>query len=385
MNLRDKLKAVDKPRKPASTAAEPAFTDCWAKEQTRPLTAFPGAFRLQRKTITLMQGETEPPLPANLDPTRILYLDTETTGLAGAGTVAFLVGLGWLAEDGFHVLQLMIRDYPEERFLLQRVAEIASRFDVICSFNGRTFDVPLLRDRFLMNRIRTDCLDKPHIDLLFIARRVWKLRLKRCNLAHLEEEILGAPREEDIPGAEVPQRFFSYLKTGDFRLLQDVLEHNAQDIASLCTLLCHMTRIYEHPEEQMHMEDLFSMGASLEKYHHNEEARCCWRLCDHGKMRAQGQLRLAQSWRRAGERSEAVAVWQSMAARHEGGVIPLVELAKHYEHVARDISRALDYTRQALAIMAEPTLLESVTVQQTRNALQYRYDRLKRKLDQQRR
>ena len=295
--------------------------------------------------------------------------------------MAFLVGLGWLAEDGFHVQQLMIRDYPEERFLLQHLAETARRFDAVCSFNGRTFDVPLLRDRFLMNRIRTDCLDLPHIDLLFIARRVWKLRLKRCNLGHLEEEILGAPRQDDIPGAEVPQRFFSYLKTGDFRLLEDVLTHNAQDIASLCTLLCHMTHIYEHPEQQLHMEDLFSMGAALEKYHHNEEARHCWELVDSGAMRAQGQLRLAQSWRREGQREEAVAIWQQMVQRHEGGVEPLIELAKYCEHVAKDIPRAMEYTRRAISLMAEPTLTESDAVQRTRNALQYRYDRLKRKLD----
>ncbi|MBR4082388.1 MAG: ribonuclease H-like domain-containing protein [Clostridia bacterium] len=379
MNLRDKLRLVASQPKPQP--AQPTFTDCWTKEELRPLTDFPGAFGLQRDTLTLMQGEIDPPLPEPLDPRRILYLDTETTGLAGAGTVAFLVGLGWLAEDGFHVQQLMIRDYPEERFLLQHLAETARRFDAVCSFNGRTFDVPLLRDRFLMNRIRTDCLDLPHIDLLFIARRVWKLRLKRCNLGHLEEEILGAPRQDDIPGAEVPQRFFSYLKTGDFRLLEDVLTHNAQDIASLCTLLCHMTHIYEHPEQQLHMEDLFSMGAALEKYHHNEEARHCWELVDSGAMRAQGQLRLAQSWRREGQREEAVAIWQQMVQRHEGGVEPLIELAKYCEHVAKDIPRAMEYTRRAISLMAEPTLTESDAVQRTRNALQYRYDRLKRKLD----
>ena len=127
------------------------------------------------------------------------------------------------------------------------------------------------------------------------------------------------------------------------------------------------------------------MGAALEKYHHNEQARRCWKLVDSGSMRAQGQLRLAQSWRREGQREEAVSVWEGMIARHEGGATPYVELAKHYEHVAKDLPRALEYTRRAIALIAEPTLLDSVTVQQTRNALQYRYDRLKRKLDQQRR
>jgi len=107
-------------------------------------------------------------------------------------------------------------------------------YDAICTFNGRTFDVPLLRDRFLMNRMDDSCLDKPHIDLLHMARRVFKLRLQRCNLGKLEEAVLGIPRFDDLPGAQVPQRFFDYLKTGNFDLLTDVLEHNAQDVASLC-------------------------------------------------------------------------------------------------------------------------------------------------------
>ena len=377
MNLRDKLKAIERPKvKITVTPTEPpkpVFTDCWRTESTHR----PSEYPISRETVMLMQGDD---MPADFAAERILYLDTETTGLAGAGTVAFEVGLGWQAADGFHVRQLVMRDYPEEKFLLEEIIRIAEGFNVICTFNGKTFDLPLLRNRFIMNRIRTNVLDKPHIDLLHIARRVWKLRLQRCNLTNLEEALLGVPRVDDLPGAMVPERFFSYLKTGDFHLLDDVLEHNEQDIVSLQNLLCHMCRMYENPEQLRFDEDVYSMGVALERFRHPEEARRCYQLAG-GRMHAQGQEKLAASYRRSGNRAEAAEVWQEMIRRREGGVTPYVELAKYYEHSERDVPAALDMVRQAIAMMAEPSLFDSPSVQEERNALQYRYDRLKRKLD----
>ena len=374
MNLRDKLKAVGGAPKPAAARQ---FTDCWQRTEEREAEDFPHAFDVQRQTVMLMQGED---MPENFDIRRVLFLDTETTGFMGAGTVAFLIGIGWLEDDGFTVRQYLMRDYPEEKFQLERLEDDLGRFDVICTFNGRSFDVPLLRDRFLMNRMRADCLDKPHIDLLHIARRVWKLRLKKCNLGHLEEAVLGIAREGDIPGAEVPQRYFDYLKTGQFDLLRDVITHNAQDIASLCVLLGRMAHMYEHPEDNLPSEDVYSMGVALERMKHPEEARKCYRLALNGCMRTQGQLKLAVNYRRTGDKAQAKEIWQAMVIRHEGGVTPYIELSKHYEHVEKDIPSALEMTRRALMLLAEPTLFDDQAVQETRNAVQYRYDRLKNRL-----
>lgn len=375
MNLRDKLKAVSAAPKPAQPVKQ--FTDCYLRTEERDLGDFPHAFDVRRETVMLMQGED---MPGDFDIRRVLFLDTETTGFMGAGTVAFLIGVGWITDEGFTVRQYLMRDYPEEKFQLERLVDDLARFDVVCSFNGRSFDVPLLRDRFLMNRMKPTCLEKPHIDLLHIARRVWKLRLKKCNLGHLEEAVLGICRVGDIPGAEVPQRFFNYLKTGQFALLNEVIEHNAQDIASLCVLLAHMAHMYEHPEEARYGEDVFSMGVALEHMKHPEEARKCYRLAMNGCMRTQGQLRLAVNYRRAGDRSQAKEIWQAMVIRHEGGVTPYIELAKHYEHVEKDIPSALEMTRRAMMLLAEPTLFDTEAVQETRNAVQYRYDRLKSRL-----
>lgn len=382
MNLRDKLRAMDSPKKKVNAPNERHYTACWEKAETQPLSDFPNAMALCRNTVALMLGATQPPLPEKLDPQKILYLDTETTGLAGgAGTVAFLVGLGRLTADGFVIRQYMMRDYPEERFVLEKVAHAMAACDTVCTFNGRTFDLPLLRDRFLMNRMPPRCLEKPHIDLLPMARRVWKLRLKKCTLSHLEEAVLGAPRLGDLPGSEAPKRYFDYLKTGQFCLLQEVLEHNAQDIASLCTLLSAMATLYEHPESHPFEQDLFSMGIALERFHHPEEARRCYHLASRGVTRTSSQLHLAQVWRRSGQRQEAVAVWQGMVRRHEGGIVPYVELAKHYEHTERNIALALDMTRRAMLLLAEPTLWDSEETLAQRTALEHRYARLKRKCE----
>lgn len=186
---------------------------------------------------------------------------------------------------------------------------------MLCTFNGKSFDIPLIRSRFLMNRIRTDCLDKPHIDLLHIARRVWKLRLKQCSLGRLEEEILGQGRTDDLPGSEAPKRFFEYLKSGDFSLIEDVRKHNEQDVASMVTLLAHMHRVYQTPEQLGYAQDLLAMGNALQRTKHADEARRCYRLIPSGRFHAQGQLRLAGSWKKSGQKDEAAEVWHQMIRR----------------------------------------------------------------------
>ena len=376
MNLRDKLRAVGgtggKPR-----PAEPASTDCRHFAVYRPAEEFPGAYSLSADTLRMMSGLD---IPCALDPRKILYLDTETTGLGGSGTVAFLVGMGYLTDEGFEVHQFLMRDYPEEPYLLRHVAAGLGRFDVLCTFNGTTFDVPLLESRFLMNRMDRGCLMMPHLDLLHLCRRLWKLRLGRCNLGRLEEVILGKPREEDLPGSEVPQRYFTYLKTRQTELLDDILRHNAQDIASLCVLLNHMADLYRHPEKIRFSEDVYSMGRALEKLNRTEDARRCYRLARRGRMGDAAGSALAVSYRRAGEREQAVQVWRDMIRERRGGVRPYIELAKYEEHTRRDIPAALALTEQAMIRLSEPTLREGETVQLLRNELQYRHQRLERRL-----
>lgn len=376
MNLMDKLRAVGGTAgKPAAPAE--ASTDCRHFAVYRPPEDFPGAFDLTAETLRLMSDRE---IPGDLDPRKILYLDTETTGLGGSGTVAFLVGMGYLTDSGFEVHQFLLRDYPEEPFQLRHVAAGLGKFDVLCTFNGTTFDVPLLESRFLMNRMDRSCLDMPHLDLLHMCRRLWKLRLGRCNLGRLEEVILGQPRTDDIPGSEVPERYFTYLKTKRIELLEDVLKHNAQDIMSLCVLLNHMADLYLHPEKIRFSEDVYSMGRALERINRTENARHCYRLARRGRMGDSAGTALAMSYRRSGDREQAAEIWREMVRERRGGVQPYVELAKYEEHVRRDPKAALDWTEKALFLLSEPVLREGGTVQETKNELQYRRQRLLRKL-----
>lgn len=379
MNLRDKLRALDnKPSASVVSSTVPVFTDCSHQMTVRPLDEFPDAFSLCRETLMLMQRE---PVPELFDPRRILYMDTETTGLTGSGSVAFLVGLGWLTDHGFEIHQFLIRDYPEEPFLLQHLQAGFKRFDLLCTFNGKSFDIPLLKTRFLMNRMDPEALDLPHLDLLHLSRRLWKLRLAKCNLGNLEELILGKPRTDDLPGNEVPDRYFRYLKTGQISLLDDVLRHNAQDIASLCILLSHMASLYMHPENIRYDEDLFSMGRFLEKDHHLPEAQRCYRLSA-GRLRVKAGMALASTYRRTGKQEEASKLWHQMIRNGQGGITPYIELAKYLEHVQKDIPAAMEITRQALVRISEPSLRQLRSVQEAKNELQYRYERLKRKFNQ---
>ena len=378
MNLKDKIRAVGGSTGTRKNPPEETSTDCRHFAVYRPAEEFPGALELTAETLRMMSDRE---IPDGLDPRRILYLDTETTGLGGSGTVAFLVGMGWLTDQGFEVHQFLMRDYPEEPFLLKHVAAGLDRFDVLCTFNGTTFDVPLLESRFLMNRMdRERLLALPHLDLLHMCRRLWKLRLGRCNLGHLEEVILGKPRVDDLPGSEVPQRYFTYLKTKQMSLLDDILKHNAQDIASLCVLLNHMADLYLHPEKIRFSEDVYSMGRALERINRTENARHCYRLARRGRMGDSADAALAMSYRRGGEREQAAEVWREMIRDRRGGIVPYVELAKYEEHVRRDIPAALELTEKALLLISEPTLREGKTVQESKNELQYRRQRLIRKL-----
>ncbi len=377
MNLLDKLRAIDHKTESAAKAPEKTFHDCYIRQEIRPPEEFPDQDMIRPELLRLLQSQDMP----GTDPPSILYLDTETTGLGGGtGTVAFEIGCGHMEPQGFVLKQYVMRDYPEEIYVLQELEKELDQSDIICTFNGKSFDVPLLRSRFLMNRMNPSCLDLPHLDLLHLSRRIWKLRLQSCTLSRLEEEILGTPRLDDLPGSEAPQRYFTYLKTGDFSLLDKVLEHNAQDVASMCVLLGLLCARYDRPMDVEHAEDLYSMGIALDREQHADRARSVYSMVPDGKLHPGAQNRLALSYRRYGNMDEAIRIWQSMIRNREGGVEPYIHLAKYYEHRAGDPDKALEYTRQAMSLLAEPSLPSDKSVQEIRNALQYRYDRLKRKL-----
>ncbi|MDR0896420.1 MAG: ribonuclease H-like domain-containing protein [Oscillospiraceae bacterium] len=334
-DLRARLKAVaDKPQKPQNIAT------CEVIEASMPA---PKGLGDVTETHLRRLGFNAP-----WDAKRALFLDTETTGLRGAGTVAFLVGVGWLSGDQFIVRQYLMRDYPEEADLLAQLAALLPGFDCIISFNGKSFDVPLLADRFTMQRLRVDFARFAQLDLLHAARRTWRLRLGSCTLGRVEELVLGIPRDHDLPGAEVPERYFRFLKTGERALLDDILAHNLQDVRTLALLLSHLARVYASPDAQQSMLDVFSAGRALERYGEAALARRCFQVASVSELSRQARFALAQSYRKQQDFHRAAEVYRGLIARGEGGADAYTALAVLLEHRLGDAPGALLVTERAM-------------------------------------
>ena len=363
LSLREKLKAASA-QKPK--AAKQAAVDCLTRETAVPLSQFDLPMELPGETLTLLQGQEFPTCRRE----EICFLDTETTGLShGAGTVAFLVGVGFFTADAFCVRQYLMRDYDEEVFVLQNVARHMEQSKMLCTFNGATFDLPLLETRYTMQRMRDSFFPRPHVDLLPVSRRVWKLRLKKCNLTRLEEAVLGMERQDDLPGSLVPERYFAFLKSRDLGLLEDILRHNVQDIISLAHILDRLMRLHDTPLLSQQPEDLFSLGKIYEKRGKHEGARMCYRAADQGSMSLLARGKMADSYRRAGEWEAASDVYGRMIADRQGGIGPLIAMAKICEHRTRDYAAAIEYTRRAILLAADRPDSDMA-------ALQKRYQRL---------
>lgn len=381
-NLRERLMAVasPKPQQPAAPVknTEPFF----CREHVVPIGELCG---VERTTFDEIRAIDPLYSGKSWEISRVLFLDTETTGLSGgAGTVAFEIGIGFIEQRGMVIRQYIMRDYSEEAAMLTEIASLLQRFDTVVTFNGKSFDLPLLESRFVMNRIRIQITQMPHLDLLHAARRVYKLRLKRCNLASLEEAVLGQQRDDDLPGAQVPQRYFDYIKTREFSLLEDVLRHNLDDVKSLAALTGHLCTVFRMPEAVIHDEDLFGIGRTLMRSGHVQKARTCFRMIGRGSMAAQAQLHLAVSHKKEKEWMQVVSTCQDMISCGLGGVWPYIELSKYYEHIAKDNARALRYANSAL-IYALNTLSLKDEDENHLDAIRRRIERLKKKQKRSRR
>lgn len=379
-SLSDKLRMIDSStKKPADPAPAPAPPQgCYHGSHRFPLDTFTGLGQASAPVLSEIFGF---PFPPRVRPEDFLFLDTETTGLSGgAGTVAFEVGLGYVSGSRFVVEQYLMRDYPEEAFMLEKVGALMQAFPVLVTFNGRTFDAPLLESRFLMNRMRGPYVSALHADVLAQARRVWKLRLGRCSLQRLEAAVLGVEREDDLPGQDVPKTYFTYLQNRDFGPIERILTHNRQDIVSLAQLFFTLCRLHEKPDTIAEPQDLFALARALEKRGMADKAKKCYRLAARDALRPDAFSALAAQEKREGNPRRAARLYAAMLARGDDPVTACEGLAKLCEHQLHSPQEALAYTRQALLLLSEPGLSESEAVQLRRNALQYRYARLRRNL-----
>jgi len=297
-------------------------------------------------------------------PDRWAFLDTETTGLAGGtGTYAFLVGVGRITPEGFRLKQFFMRDYGEEASLLAALAAHLEDFDVLITYNGKTYDQPLLETRYRMARARPPFSRLGHLDLLAGARRLWKLRLESCRLVDLENQILGVERQGDLPGEMIPYVYFEYLHTGEIDRLAPVFHHNAIDILTLACLTAIVPWAFRSPADAplRHGADFVGLGRWLRQNEQHEDATALFRraidlgLRDELLFRTMWDLALVE--KRLGRAAAALAVFTDLAASpNPFRVAALEELAKYYEHTERNYGMALEFTRAALEFGETPEL-----------------------------
>lgn len=280
---------------------------------------------------------------------QIAFIDTETSGLAGGtGTYAFLVGLGFFKDDSFHVMQFFMRDPGMEPALLAALADWMSAFQAIVTFNGKSFDLPLLKTRYVLNGLPYPFEKVEHLDLLHLARRLWRNRLESRAMGDLERTILGFTRDqEEVPGYLIPEYYFNYLRTGDARPLEGVFYHNTIDIVSLAALFNYMGTILESPGSAdlpsldiAAIAKLYEDGGRLEDAASLYEASLAMGLPEQFFIRT--LERFAFLRRKQGKLELAAGLWQKAA--QYGDLAAFVELAKYFEHNKRDIASALEWS-----------------------------------------
>ena len=329
-------------------------------------------------SVQVLAGEVDFP---GFDLGSTVFLDTETTGLAGgSGTAAFLVGVGFVDGDRFRVRQYFMRDYHEEPAQLLALAADLARFSSLVTFNGKMFDVPLLEARYALQRARFPLDGVPHLDLLHPARRLWKARLESCRLQSLEGALLHVRRNGDVPGEEIPRIYFDYVRRRDPRALARIFHHNRLDILSLAALSALASQWVAETGWADDPRDIVSLGRVLERAHLHERSaeeylRAATPLAPEAPRRF-ALLRLAAQAKRDGAYETAVGLWEEAATAGEWTAFR--ELAVYYEHRVRDVERALREVERGLACLGS---MESPIARRAEDDFTRRRTRLVRKLD----
>jgi len=327
----------------------------------------------------------------DFNPVKACYVDTETTGLAGgAGTVAFLVGLGYFAGDAFMLEQCFMRDYDDEGPMLAYLADRFAQFECVVSYNGKSFDLPLLRTRFVQHRLSTPFAEAAHYDLVHAVRRVWKKRLSDCSLSNIERLVLDFHREGDVPGYLIPQIWQEYLETRDARPLEGVFYHHAMDILSLAALAGHLSQclaaeagpVFHHAEDQLSVIRLYYKNKEyVSVVEHARAFLDTSRVSD--DLRRETLSLLGNATKRLGQYDAMYDAWKTLHEEFPTDSSGAAELAKFLEHQFRNPREAARVCRETLDALFKEQGPAGVTGDIQVSALRGRLKRLEAKLERQ--
>lgn len=296
-----------------------------------------------------------------LDLSTALFLDLETTGLAGGtGTIPFLVGLAYYRDDRFKVTQFFLNEMAEEDRLVREFDRFVREmgFKSIVTYNGKAYDVPLVETRFALHRMPCPLRGMPHLDFLFSARSLWKHRYDSCRLFDLAQQIVQAERSEDIPGAEIPTRYFQYIRSGDFGLIDPILYHNQEDLLSLLGVVVAGAILVERHREAGAGDamDLYGVANLFERSGDTATAAALLQqaLSRGGSLTAEAshvaRRKLSHHFKKAKDWDRALPFWQEMAAGEAVDCDCFRELAMYFEHTAKDYGEAIRVATEGLAV-----------------------------------
>lgn len=299
-----------------------------------------------------------------LDLSTAVFLDLETTGLSGGtGTVPFLVGLAYYRDERFNVTQFFLNEMAEEDRLVRELAQfvVDMGFKSVVTYNGKAFDLPLVETRFALLRTPCPLRGLPHLDFLFSARSLWKHKYDSCRLFNLAQQIVQAERSEDIPGAEIPLRYFQYIRSGDFSLIDPILYHNQEDLLSLLGVIVAGAILVERNREaaargEGDAMDLYGVARLFERAGDTATSAALLEKALAGgrgltsEVSLVARRKLSHHFKKNKDWDKALPFWREMAAGDGVDCDCFRELAMYFEHTARDYDEAIRVAAEGLAL-----------------------------------
>lgn len=315
-----------------------------------------------------------------------IFIDTETTGLSqSAGTFAFMVGVGFIQEDYFLIRQYFLRNPGEEAAMLLNLSNLLEKYNTLVSYNGISFDIPILLNRYIIYRMPHNLRNKKHLDLLKYSRSIWRYQFEDRSLKSIESKVLSYKRtSEEVPGWMAPEIYRDFLRTGNYSQIQGVLYHNAMDVVSLAALITKVDNVFSSSAEY---EDQFdTVNFALAKlYDKNNEKLIAVKIYEKAinqiniphEYKIKAIMALSQIYKRDRKYSQAISLW--IKASEMDNIDAMIELAKYYEHREKNITLAIYYANlsQQTIVQKEP----NIKIQSIKSDIKHRLERLYKKLE----